>query len=77
MHWAIENHDWTIEKSLNSSKVTIWAACGHPEIIGLFIFEGSVNTDFYLDMITKKFFPAFQLLQNLTQIIFMQDGAPH
>ena len=56
----------------------VWAACGHPEIIGPFFFDGSVNGNFYIDMITEKFFPAFQIFQDSTQIIFMQVGAlPH
>ena len=56
----------------------VWAACGHPEIIRPFFFKGSVNANSHLDMITEKFSPAFQLLQDSTQIIFMQDGVlPH
>ena len=75
-HWAVENPNWTIEKSLNSPKVMVWAACGHPGVIGPFFFEGNVDADSYLEMITEKFYPAFERLDYASQIIFMQDGAP-
>ena len=75
-HWATVNPNWIVEKSLNSPKVMVWAACGHPGIIGPFFFDGNVNAESYLEMIEQHFFPAFQDLEDSAQIIFMQDGAP-
>ena len=76
IHWAEDNPHWTIEKSLNSPKVMVWAACGVPGIIGPFFFEGSVDGDSYLKMIRDKFYPEFQALQDSSRLLLMQDGAP-
>ena len=75
-HWATENPNWTIEKSLNSPKVMVWGAFGYPGIIGPFFFDGTVTAESYLAMITEDFLPAFKNLPDSDQILFMQDGAP-
>ena len=51
IYWVEDNPHWTIEKSLNSPKVMVWAACRVPGIIGSFFFEGSVDEGVYLKMI--------------------------
>ena len=75
-YWASENPHWTIEKSLNTPKNLVWAAIGHPGIIGPFFFDGNVTADLYLQMITAKIYPAFRRLNYSSEIVFMQDGAP-
>ena len=75
-HWSKDNPHWIIEKSLNLPKVMVWAAIGRPEIIGPFFIEGNVGGDKYLETLKNKFILAVSDLQNASEIIFMQDGAP-
>lgn len=75
-HWSRTNPHWTIEKSLNSPKVMVWAAVGVPGIIGPFFIEENVSGETYLNLLTRKFYPAFSSLPNASELHFMQDGAP-
>ena len=54
----------------------VWAAMGYPAVIGPFFFEENVNGDSYLAMLQQNFMPELNLLENSSDIIFMQDGAP-
>ena len=58
-HWAKENPYWTVEKSLNSPRVMVWAALGSSGVIGPFFFDGNVNAASYLQMIENEFYPQF------------------
>lgn len=75
-HWSTENPHWKVEKALNSPKIMVWAALGFSGIIGPAFFEGNVDGDSYLDMLQTQFSPTFLQLQNSSELIFMQDGAP-
>ena len=39
VHWPAENPHFLLEKSLNTSKLLVWAAIGHAGIVGPFFFE--------------------------------------
>ena len=39
---------WTIQKPLNSPKITVWAAMGFTGIVVHFFFENNVNGELYL-----------------------------
>ena len=58
-NWSKTNPHWTIEKSLNSPKVMVWAAIGTSGIIGPIFFQENVGGESYLKLLMEDFFPAF------------------
>ena len=54
----------------------VWAAFGHPGIIGSFFFDQNVNAESYLEIISEQFHPEFCAFENSSELIFMQDLAP-
>ena len=75
-HWSKTNPHWTIEKSLNSPKVMVWAAIGTSGIIGPIFFQENVGGESYLKLLMEDFFPVFCNLPNSSNLLFQQDGAP-
>ena len=75
-HWAKRNSNWTVEKSLNSSRVLMWAALSSYGVIEPNFFDGNINAVSYLQMIEAQFYPQILALNNSSQIIFRQDVAP-
>ena len=67
---------WTIDISLNSMKVMVWAAVGVPGIIGPFFIEENVSCETYIDLLIEEFYPAFSSYSNASELHLMQDGAP-
>ena len=54
----------------------VWAAFGHPGIIGPFFFDQNVNAVSRLKMISEQFPPEFCAFENSSELLFMQDCAP-
>lgn len=75
-YWSPENPNWVSEESLHSPRTTVWAAIGYEGLIGPFFFDGTVNSERYLDMLQTSFFPALENMGIAEQTVFMQDGAP-
>ena len=49
---------------------------GYTAVIGLVFFEKNVNRDSRLEMFKQNFMPELIFLENSSDIIFVQDGAP-
>ena len=75
-HWSKKNPEWKVESSLNSSKIMVWAAMRYPAVVGPFLFEENVSGVLYFEILQQNFMPELNLLENSSDIIFMQDGAP-
>ena len=71
-YWSEDNPHWIVEKSLNSPKIIVWAAVGFRS----HLIEGNVDGDAYLRLLNDDFFPVLSTLQNQSELLLMQDGAP-
>ena len=76
-NWSRSNSHWTVEKSLNSTKVMVWATIGVPGIIELFFLEDNVSGEKYLHLLTEEFYPAFSSYPNTLKPHFACKMGPH
>jgi hypothetical protein len=75
-YWCTNNPHWIAEKPLHSPRTTVWAAIWDGGIIGPVFFDGNVNGENDVNLLRSDFWPAFSMLPDSNQFIFMQDGAP-
>lgn len=55
----------------------VWAAVSSNGIIGPYFFDGSINAESYLTMLTDYFLPNLhELYGDTSDVFFQQDGAP-
>ena len=54
----------------------VWAALVSSGVISPIFFDGNTNAASYLQLIENDFYPQFMVLNNSSQIVFQQDGAP-
>lgn len=73
VYWDSENPRVTVEKSVNSPGITVWAAISSLGIIGPYFFEDTVTGEAYRHMLQTFFWPR---VQQHDQFYFQQDGAP-
>ena len=77
-HWSKQNPEWKTESSLKSPKVIVWVPMGYPVLFDQFFFEENVTGNPYLEMLQLNIMSELNILENSSDIIFMQDGAsPH
>lgn len=76
--WAQNNPHWVGEvNQVAPAKVMAWAGILGTTIIGPFFFDGNVNGDSYLEMITDYILPQIHRKGfDSMQICYMHDGAP-
>ena len=77
---------WASERPANSSfvvkqfpkKVMVWIGFSKNVVIGPYFFDGSVNAESYLEMISTFVIPELKKRRKFSSTIFQQDGAtPH
>ena len=77
--WGLENPHVTHEQPLHDEKLFVWCAMSEHGIIGLSVFDGTVNSQRYREMLFSSFnffFPRLRALRiPLASIWFQQDGA--
>ena len=74
--WARDDPNISLERSMKTEKVTVWAGIWSKGIIGPYFFEENVNGDNYLTMLNDYFYPSYCDLPDDKPIFFMHDGAP-
>ena len=74
--WASETPKVTIEKSLHSLHIVVWAAISFNVSFQPFFFASTVNGDSYLHMLRTHFLPQSQQNGMIHFGIFQQEGAP-
>ena len=72
VYWAEANPHVIIEKDVNLPGVTVWAALSSNGLIGPHFFDGTVNSENYLDLLETTLWPR---IGNLN-CYFQHDGAP-
>ena len=76
-YWNSTNPNWTLERTLQSPKVTVWCGIWREGVVGPFFFDNNVTGDTYLQMMQDEFLPELEALHMQRHVcIFMQDGAP-
>uniref|UniRef100_A0AAF5I442 Uncharacterized protein n=1 Tax=Strongyloides stercoralis TaxID=6248 RepID=A0AAF5I442_STRER len=73
--WATENPNVIEEKSNNPKRLIVWVLIGYEGIVKYKIFESTVTTEVYKDIVENNVTPFFTKRRN-TELIFQQDGAP-
>ena len=74
-YWLPENPEIIHEKPLHSPKVTVWAGVAEFGIIGPYFFEGTVNTERYVELIENFVVPELKRKRKYSSAWFQQDGA--
>ncbi|XP_031636066.1 uncharacterized protein LOC116348960 [Contarinia nasturtii] len=77
-YWAEENPRWIgIVNEVAPEKVIVWTGIIDKTIIGPYFFDGNVNGDSYLEMLTDYLLPTLHANGfNSADICYMHDGAP-
>lgn len=74
--WGLENPHVTHEQPLHDEKLLVWCAMSEHGIIGPFVFNNTVNSQRYREMLNDFFFPRLRALRiPLATTWFQQDGA--
>lgn len=78
-YWSDEKPEENIiELPLHSPKIMTWAGIMRRGLVGPFFFEGNVSGASYLQMLETQLMPTLDAIygDNLSQMMFMHDGAP-
>ena len=75
VYYAKENPHHTVTIGVASPGLCVWAAISG--VIYPYIFDGTCNADFYIEMLSTFFYLALQALLDSGSYIFQQDEAPH
>jgi Helix-turn-helix domain (DUF4817) len=74
--WGLQNPHVIHEQPLHDEKLLVWCAMSEHGIIGPFVFDGTVNSQRYREMLTEYFFPMLRRMRiPLASTWFQQDGA--
>jgi hypothetical protein len=74
--WAQHNPYFTVERKMKSKTLYVWAGIWIGGVIGPFFFDSTITGDMYLEILKHQIWPALQVIPNLQEMFFMQDGAP-
>ena len=79
-----ENPDFSYEVNFSKEKILVWMGlCGSGHVLGPFFFDGNVNGQNYLEMLSEQVFP--ELINafgdqfrdgHILRLCWAQDGAP-
>lgn len=72
VYWAEENPHVVIERDVNLPGVIVWGALSSYGLIGPYFFDGTVNSQNYLQLLQTELWPK---IKNQS-CYFQQDGAP-
>jgi hypothetical protein len=61
---------------MKSKTLYVWAGIWIGGVIGPFFFDSTITGDMYLEILKHQIWPALQVIPNLQEMFFMQDGAP-
>ncbi len=76
--WGLQNPHVIHEQPLHDEKLLVWCAMSEHGIIGPFIFDGTVNSQRYREMLHDCFFPRLRALRiPLASAWFQQDATAH
>jgi hypothetical protein len=76
--WAEFQPNELHETPLNDEKAMVWCAFSAKKVYGPYFFNENVNSQNYLDMLKKFFWPLHLKVKKREKFYFMQDGAsPH
>ena len=75
-YWSESNPHWfSSSKEQGAARVMVWCGLWKDRIIGPYFFDGTVNSENYLEMLGDSLLPDLDLLGPRPEW-FMQDGAP-
>ena len=68
----------TIQSQLNQPGITVWDALSSEGVLGPVFFDGNVDGNNYLNMLSDVVVPQLRTRANFAELYFQQDGAtPH
>ena len=73
-----ERIPWSqLKKMQNRPKVTVWCGMTSDQVVGPFLLCSTMNVERYLDMLRDKVWSVVSTWENIDDLMFMQDSAPH
>ena len=76
VYWSDVNPHLTIAQELNLPGVTVWAGITSNGLVGPYFFDGTVTGERYLNLLNKTVWPVISIRDEITNLIWQQDGAP-
>ena len=76
VYWAPENLHVHVGKAFNLPGVNVWCGLSAIGLIGPSLFEGTVTSEAYLEMLRLSILPAILALYENSELFYQQDGAP-
>jgi hypothetical protein len=77
-YWDVSANGYGIEVPLHDKKLLVWCAISAKRVFGPYIFDGTVNSTNYLEMLKSFFWPKVLRTQDYHKYYFQQNGAsPH
>lgn len=74
-YYATENPQQIVEEPLHSERVTVWCGVAEWGIVGPYFFQGTINTERYLEMLKTFLIPELKKKRKFRRTFFQQDGA--
>ena len=63
--WGSENPYLVVERSLQSTRITVWVALSSQDIIGPIPIDGNITANLYTGILEDSFVPSLQEIQNI------------
>ncbi|CAF4656865.1 unnamed protein product [Rotaria sp. Silwood2] len=76
VYWATQNPNVTIEHTMQTEGLIVWAGIWSEGVIGPYFFDDTVTGQSYIKMLNDYFYPLFHDLPDNESFFFMHDGAP-
>ena len=73
---ATKNPHLVLESQLKEPGVCVWGGISVKGVLGPVFFDGTVNGQNYLDMLTNVVVPQLRARDDYDELFFQQDGAP-
>ena len=74
-YWSDKNPRIIYEKPLHSPKITVWMGVAAWGVIGPYFFDGTVNSERYMQLLNEFVRPELSRRRKLSCTWFQQDGA--
>jgi hypothetical protein len=76
-YWLAQDPSMMVEMMQNCPKVTVWCGMMATSVTGPYLLRDTMNSKHYLQMLQDYVWPMVSGWENIDDLIFMQDGAPH
>jgi hypothetical protein len=76
VYWRPQNPNVTTEYDHKSPGVMVWGGVSYDGLIGPFFFEGTVNRETYLELLSETVCPLLLQRDDFEDLWWQQDGAP-